>query len=445
MTWRLSPLLDVRDLQVHFAVYGGLLKVLDGINIAVGSGEKVGLVGETGCGKTTTMKAILRVLPMPPARIDGGEIFFEGRDILKMKSAELHQVRGRGISMIFQDPTAALNPVFSIGQQLDLVIAHAAAVRGETLSRKELRQRAMASLQEVALADPERLAAKLPHSAERRHAPARVHRHGLGYGPCLADRRRAGTSLDVTIQDQILRLLQALVKNKNTSVILITHTLGIVRELTDRVYVMYAGNIVETAGTAELFDKTVSPIHAGPIADGSEADGRRHRKRHSRPNPRLSQSAAGLSVPYALPARDGHLPQSKSRPLSRSTMAMRRHVFSTPIGKGVDRHHERRNPVCRRSEEILHRRPHEVAQSQPDLRQGGRRRFLLPARRGNAGSGGRVGVRQKHRRLYHRRHVPAHVRQPDVSRQGSVRRKRQAAARDCARKSRSSFKTRARR
>ncbi|MGA2546258.1 MAG: ABC transporter ATP-binding protein [Rectinemataceae bacterium] len=258
-----STLLDVKDLKVHFAVYGGLLKVLDGINIAVGSGEKIGLVGETGCGKTTTMKAILRVLSMPPARVEGGEIFFEGSDILKMKSSELHRVRGRGISMIFQDPTAALNPVFSIGQQLDLIIAHASAVRGEALSRKEIHQRAIASLQEVALADPERLLRSYPIQLSGGMRQRVCIAMALATGPALLIADEPGTSLDVTIQDQILRLLQALVKNKNTSVILITHTLGIVRELTDRVYVMYAGNIVETAGTSELFEKPSHPYTQG--------------------------------------------------------------------------------------------------------------------------------------------------------------------------------------
>jgi peptide/nickel transport system ATP-binding protein len=112
------PLLEIKDLRVHFDVYGGTLKVLDGVNFGVHSGQKVGLVGETGCGKTTTMKAILRILPTPPARIPGGEIYFRGQDVLKMGDDELRQVRSEGISMIFQDPTAALNPVFTVGQQL---------------------------------------------------------------------------------------------------------------------------------------------------------------------------------------------------------------------------------------------------------------------------------------------------------------------------------------
>jgi peptide/nickel transport system ATP-binding protein len=122
-------LLEIKDLHVHFAVYGGNLAVLDGVDFMMHQGEKVGLVGETGCGKTTTMKALLRVLPSPPAVIPKGEIYFEGRDILAMKSDELMAVRGRGISMIFQDPTAALNPVFSIGQQIEAVIKASAPAK----------------------------------------------------------------------------------------------------------------------------------------------------------------------------------------------------------------------------------------------------------------------------------------------------------------------------
>lgn len=251
-------LLDVRDLYVQFAVYGGRLKVLDGVNFHMFSGEKVGLVGETGCGKTTMMKAILRVLPMPPALIPKGEIYFKGRDILKMSADELRNVRGRGISMIFQDPTAALNPVFSIGEQLGTVIAHTSS-NGRPLSRQEVHERAVKALQEVALADPERLLRSYPIQLSGGMRQRVCISMALATGPELLIADEPGTSLDVTIQDQILRLLRRLVEEKNTSIILITHTLGIVREMTDRVYVMYAGNIVEVAATETLFSQPLHP------------------------------------------------------------------------------------------------------------------------------------------------------------------------------------------
>jgi peptide/nickel transport system ATP-binding protein len=156
-----TPLLDIKDLQVHFKVYGGILKVVDGVNFTVHTGEKVGLVGETGCGKTTTMKAILRILPMPPARIAGGQIWYKGQDVLKMRMGQLRKLRGQGISMIFQDPTAALNPVFTIGQQMMPIIRYASP-SNKSLSQTELRQRAIAPLREVSLADPERLLRSYP-------------------------------------------------------------------------------------------------------------------------------------------------------------------------------------------------------------------------------------------------------------------------------------------
>ncbi len=255
-------LLDIKNLSVHFKVYGGILKVVDGVNFYVRHGEKVGLVGETGCGKTTTMKAILRILPTPPARIASGEILFNGEDVLKMRSDQLRDLRGAGISMIFQDPTAALNPVFTIGQQLEEVIRNASS-ENHRLSGSELRKRAMVPLHEVALADPERLLDAYPVQLSGGMRQRVCIGMALSTEPELLIADEPGTSLDVTIQDQVLRLLHSLVERRNTSVILITHTLGIVRQTTDRVYVMYAGNMVEVAPTKKLFANPSHPYTQG--------------------------------------------------------------------------------------------------------------------------------------------------------------------------------------
>lgn len=257
-----TPLLAIEDLHVDFKVYGGVLRVLDGVNFAVNAGEKVGLVGETGCGKTTTMKAVLRILPMPPARITGGEVFFKGQDILKMKEKDLRETRGQGISMIFQDPTAALNPVFTIGDQLAPVIQHASP-QNRRLSKKELRERAVVPLKEVALADPERLLDAYPVQLSGGMRQRVCIGMALATNPELLIADEPGTSLDVTIQDQVLRLLQRLVEQKGSSVILISHTLGIVRQMCDRVYVMYAGNMVEEAPTKRLFANPMHPYTRG--------------------------------------------------------------------------------------------------------------------------------------------------------------------------------------
>ncbi len=257
-----APLLDIQDLSVHFKIYGGLLRVLDGVNFHVQRGEKVGLVGETGCGKTTTKKAILRILPTPPARIAGGQIRFKGLDLLRMKNEQIRKVRGRGISMIFQDPTAALNPVFTIGQQLLPVIESSLSKEAKP-SRAELRQRAIAPLKEVALADPERMLRSYPVQLSGGMRQRVCIGMALSTNPELLIADEPGTSLDVTIQDQVLRLLHDLVEKKRTSVILITHTLGIVREMADRVYVMYAGDMVEVAPTRKLFSNPLHPYTQG--------------------------------------------------------------------------------------------------------------------------------------------------------------------------------------
>jgi peptide/nickel transport system ATP-binding protein len=255
-------LLDVKDLYVHFKVYGGRLEVLDGVNFRVDTGEKIGLVGETGCGKTTTMKAILRILPEPPAVIPNGEIIFKGKDVLKMNSSELSQIRGNGISMIFQDPTAALNPVFTIGQQFDPVIRYSSP-QNRRLSKRKIREKAIVSLREVALADPDRLLDSYPVQLSGGMRQRVCIGMALATNPELLIADEPGTSLDVTIQDQVLRLLRDLVREKQTSIILITHTLGVVRETTDRVYVMYAGNMVEVAPTPKLFANPLHPYTQG--------------------------------------------------------------------------------------------------------------------------------------------------------------------------------------
>lgn len=280
-----TPLLEIKDLKVEFKVYGGVLKVLDGVNFTVKAGEKVGLVGETGCGKTTTMKALLRILPMPPARITGGKVYFKGENVLELNDADMRRIRGRGISMIFQDPTAALNPVFTVWEQLEPVIRHASP-ENEKLSKKEIREMAALPLKEVALPDPERILDTYPVQLSGGMRQRVCIGMALATDPELLIADEPGTSLDVTIQDQVLRLLQDLVERKGSSVILITHTLGIVRQMCDRVYVMYAGNMVEEAPTRELFTNPMHPYTRG-LMDAV---------------PKLSGGGVALGIPGRIPS-----------------------------------------------------------------------------------------------------------------------------------------------
>jgi len=256
-------LLEIKNLQVNFDVYGGSLKVLNGVHLTMEEGEKVGLVGETGCGKTTTAKSVLKILPMPPGKVMGGEILFRDADILKMNDNEMRQIHAHEISMIFQDPTAALNPVFTIGQQLMEAIKYSS---DNSLSRKEIKEQAVGALRDVSLPDPERILENYPIQLSGGMRQRICIAMALATRSTLLIADEPTTSLDVTIQDQVLRLLGALVREKDTSTILITHSLGVVREWTERVYVMYAGSMVETAGTEELFKNPLHPYTQGLMA-----------------------------------------------------------------------------------------------------------------------------------------------------------------------------------
>jgi len=258
-------LLEIKDLHVWYRVYGGYLKVLNGIYLMVREGERVGLVGEAGCGKTTTMKSILQILPPGDFHIPQGQIFYKGQDVLKMSFKELQRLRSREIAMIFQDPTAALNPVFIIGTQIGDVIKYSSAFE-ENVHQEKIKTLSTKALKEVSLPDPERMLINYPFqlSGGMRQRVCIAMAISSPRNLLLAD--EPGTSLDVTIQDQIHRLLNELVEKRNTAIILITHSLGVAREMTDRIYVMYAGTIIETATAEVLFKNPVHPYTKGLLA-----------------------------------------------------------------------------------------------------------------------------------------------------------------------------------
>ncbi len=250
----MGDLVKIQDLYVWFRVYGGYMKVLNGVNFSVGKGEKVSIVGETGCGKTTTMKTILRILSSQ-AHIPKGEVLFEEKDILKMKEGEIKRLRGRGVAMIFQDPMASLNPVFTIGDQLAAVISHSGV---QDLDKEKIRQLSINALKEVKLPDPERILGSYPFQMSGGMRQRICIAMALATERALIIADEPTTNLDVTIQDQILALLRELVTKRGNSLILITHSLGIARENADRIYVMYAGNMVEVSNNEELF---CNPLH----------------------------------------------------------------------------------------------------------------------------------------------------------------------------------------
>ena len=258
-------LLDIKDLHVWYRVYGGYLKVLNGVHLIVREGERVGLVGETGCGKTTTVKSVLQILPLGDFHIPQGEIFYKGQDILKMSFKELQRLRSREIAMIFQDPTAALNPVFTIGTQIGDYVKYSFALE-KKVNREKIKTLSKKALKEACLPDIERMLTNYPFqlSGGMRQRVCIAAAISSQRNLLIAD--EPGTSLDVTIQYQINQLLNEIVKKRNMSTILITHSLGVAREMTDRIYVMYAGTIVETAPPDVLFKNPVHPYTKGLLA-----------------------------------------------------------------------------------------------------------------------------------------------------------------------------------
>ncbi len=253
-------LLDVRNVCTSFYTHDGIVRAVDGVSFSVRRGEVLGLVGESGCGKSVTSLSILRLVGAP-GKIDSGEILFEGRNLLNLSPSEMTQIRGDRIAMIFQQPTSSLNPVFKVGDQIAEVLQiH------QGLSRKEGLKRALELLEQVGIPDPERRLNAYPHELSGGMAQRVMIAMALASRPDLLIADEPTTALDVTIQAQILDLMRNLQAEYGAAIILITHDLGVVAEMANRIAVMYAGQIVEEASASELFDNPRHPYTQGLIA-----------------------------------------------------------------------------------------------------------------------------------------------------------------------------------
>lgn len=257
-----QPLLEIKDLRVGYKTYLGKLQVLNGVNLTVHLREKVGIIGESGCGKTTTMRAVLRILANN-ATVDRGNIQFKGDDVLKMDHKKLSEMRRKSVTMIFQDPTAALNPVFKVGDLLADVIKFSGNIESGAISKQILRKKSVEALKEVALPDPERVLDSYPFQLSGGMRQRICIAMSLSTAKDLLIADEPTTNLDVTIQDQVLRLMKNLVEKKGLSVILISHALGTIRGTVDTVYVMYAGNMIEKGETKSIFSNPLHPYTRG--------------------------------------------------------------------------------------------------------------------------------------------------------------------------------------
>ncbi|MSP87403.1 MAG: ABC transporter ATP-binding protein [Alphaproteobacteria bacterium] len=256
-----QPLLSVRGLRVEFDYESGPAAAVDGVSFDLRPGEVLGIVGESGSGKSVTALAIMGLLPQPPGRVAAGQILFEGANLLTKSAAEMRQIRGGRIGMIFQEPMTSLNPVFTVGDQIIETVLH-----HERISRRAGRDRALEMLDKVGIPSPVQRLEEYPHQLSGGMRQRIMIAIALSCSPSLLLADEPTTALDVTIQAQILDLLRSLQDEFKMAVVLISHDLGVVAEFVDRVAVMYAGQLVETADVATAFDRPEHPYTQGLLA-----------------------------------------------------------------------------------------------------------------------------------------------------------------------------------
>jgi len=254
----MENLLEVKNLQFSFRTYGGVVKAVRDVSFEVRPGEILGIVGESGCGKSVTSQCLMRLNPEPPGFFEGGEILYKGKDVLKMNKKELRQFRGKEISYIFQDPMTSLNPTMRIGKQIEEVF-----VGRKGMSAAEKKAKALEILKMVGISDGERRYKQYPHELSGGMKQRVMIAIALVGSPSIVIADEPTTSLDVTIEAQILDVLKNLQKTLGTSIILITHDLGVIAKLCDRVLVMYGGKIVERGSVDEIFYDTAHPYTKG--------------------------------------------------------------------------------------------------------------------------------------------------------------------------------------
>ncbi len=253
-----NRLLEVEDLRTHFFTSEGVIKAVDGVSLHIDEGETLGLVGESGCGKSVSALSLMRLVPDPPGRIVGGSVWFEGRDLLALNASKMRGVRGGRMAMIFQEPLTSLTPVLTIERQVtEALELHMG------MTRRAARARAVELLEMVGIPDPEERLSDYPHRLSGGQVQRVMIAMALSCNPRLLIADEATTALDVTIQAQILELMKSLTSELGTALLIITHNLGVVARYADRVNVMYAGKVVEAGGAEELYGTPKHPYTVG--------------------------------------------------------------------------------------------------------------------------------------------------------------------------------------
>jgi peptide/nickel transport system ATP-binding protein len=267
-------LLEIRGLQTEFVTDDGVVRAVDGVDLAIDRGETVGLVGESGCGKTVTALSVLKLIPMPPGRIAGGQILWRGRDLVPLRPQDMQDIRSKEIAIIFQEPMTSLNPVYTIGDQISEVIR-----LHEGVGRRAALDRAVDMLRLVHIPNPERRVRDYPHQFSGGMRQRVIIAMALSCSPALLIADEPTTALDVTIQAQILDLLAEMKSRLGMAIMLITHAMGVVAETAQRVAVMYAGKVVEEAPVEQLFAQPSHPYTQGLIRSIPRIDAAATRRR----------------------------------------------------------------------------------------------------------------------------------------------------------------------
>ncbi len=263
----MSVVLEIEDLRTYFDTEGGLVKAVDGVSYTVEEGETLGLVGESGCGKSVTALSVMRLIPTPPGRIVSGRVLYKEHDLLELSLDEMRRIRGRAIGMIFQEPMTSLNPVLSIGRQLTEPL-----ITELGLSRYDANARARELLASVEISDPERRLAQFPHHFSGGMRQRVMIAMALSCNPAVLIADEPTTALDVTVQAQILELMKRLTEERGVALVIITHNLGVVARYADRVNVMYAGRIVERSSAAEVYGDPRHPYTLGLMSSVPRLD-----------------------------------------------------------------------------------------------------------------------------------------------------------------------------